>query len=42
MAASGQDPDTLVAPVVGLVLLALYALAAAAAGWVATTRRDVP
>lgn len=41
MAASGQHPDTLVAPAVGLLLLALYAVAAAAAGWVATTRRDV-
>ena len=41
MAASGQDPDTLVAPAVGFVLLALYAVAAAAAGWVATTHRDV-
>jgi len=41
MAASGQDPETLLAPAIGLVLLALYAVAAAAAGWVATTRRDV-
>ena len=41
MAASGQEPDTLVAPAVGLLLLALYAVAAAVAGWVATTRRDV-
>jgi hypothetical protein len=41
MAASGQEPDTLVAPAVGLLLLALYALVAAAAGVVATTRRDV-
>jgi ABC-2 type transport system permease protein len=40
-ATSGQDPDTLVAPAVGLFLLALYALVAAAAGWLATTRRDV-
>jgi ABC-2 type transport system permease protein len=41
MAASGQDPETLLAPAVGLVLLLLYAVAAGAAGWVATTRRDV-
>jgi ABC-type transport system involved in multi-copper enzyme maturation permease subunit len=41
MAASGQDPDTLVAPGVGLVLLAVYAAAAAGAGVLATTRRDV-
>ena len=41
MAASGQEPDTLLAPAVGVGLLALYAVAAAAAGWVATTRRDV-
>jgi ABC-2 type transport system permease protein len=40
-AISGQDPDTLVAPAIGLLLLALYAVAAAAAGWLATTRRDV-
>jgi len=38
-AASGQVP--LVAPGLGAFLLALYAAAAAAAGWVATTRRDV-
>jgi ABC-2 type transport system permease protein len=41
MAASGQDPDTLVAPAIGLVLLALYAAASAVAGALATTRRDV-
>lgn len=41
MAISGQEPDTLLAPAVALVLLVLYALAAAAAGWLATTRRDV-
>jgi hypothetical protein len=40
-AISGQDPDTLVAPGVGLVLLALYAGAAAWAGSLATARRDV-
>jgi ABC-2 type transport system permease protein len=41
MAASGQEPSALVSPVIGVLLLALYALAAAAAGVVATTRRDV-
>jgi ABC-2 type transport system permease protein len=40
-AISGLDPDKLVAPVVGLVLLALYATAAALAGSLATARRDV-
>jgi ABC-2 type transport system permease protein len=40
-AVSGQDPDTLLAPALGALLLALYATAATAAGWVATTRRDV-
>jgi ABC-2 type transport system permease protein len=40
-AISGQDPGTLLAPALGALLLALYAVAAAAAGWVATTRRDV-
>jgi ABC-2 type transport system permease protein len=39
-AISGQDPGTLLAPGVGLVLLALYAAAAAAAGSLATSRRD--
>ena len=39
-AISGQDPDTLLAPGVGLVLLALYAAAAALAGRLATSRRD--
>jgi ABC-2 type transport system permease protein len=41
MALSGQEPDVLVAPPMGLVLLALYALVAAVAGVAATTRRDV-
>jgi ABC-2 type transport system permease protein len=41
MAVSGQEPDTLLAPAIGLPLLAVYAAAAAAAGWLATTRRDV-
>jgi ABC-2 type transport system permease protein len=40
-AVSGQDPDTLLAPGVALVLLALYAAAAAVAGSLATERRDV-
>jgi ABC-2 type transport system permease protein len=40
-ALSGQDPDTLLAPGLSALLLALYAAAAAALGWVATTRRDV-
>jgi ABC-2 type transport system permease protein len=40
-AISGQDPDSLLAPAVGLVLLAVYAAAAALAGSLATDRRDV-
>lgn len=40
-AVSGQEPGTLLAPALGAVLLALYAAAAAAAGCLATTRRDV-
>ena len=40
-AISGQDPDTLLAPAVGLVLLTVYAAAAALIGALATTRRDV-
>ena len=40
-AISGQDPDTLVTPAAALVLLAVYAVAGAAAGAIATTRRDV-
>lgn len=39
-AISGQDPDTLLAPGAGLVLLALYAAAATVAGSLAITRRD--
>lgn len=39
-AISGQDPGTLLAPGAGLVLLALYAAAAAVAGALATSRRD--
>lgn len=41
MAISGQEPDTLLAPGISVVLLALYSLAAVLAGWLATTRRDV-
>ena len=41
-AASGQDPRTLLAPGLAVFLLALYSAAAAAVGWVATARRDVP
>lgn len=40
-AISGQDPGTLLAPAVGLALLALYAAAAALAGSLAISRRDV-
>jgi ABC-2 type transport system permease protein len=40
-ALSGQDPDTLVAPAIGLLLLVLYATAAALAGGFVTARRDV-
>jgi ABC-2 type transport system permease protein len=40
-AISGQDPDTLLAPAVGLALLALYAAGAALTGALATDRRDV-
>ncbi|MGH9013583.1 MAG: ABC transporter permease subunit [Acidimicrobiia bacterium] len=40
-ATTGQDPDTLLAPAAALVLLALYGAAAAVAGSLATSRRDV-
>jgi ABC-2 type transport system permease protein len=40
-AISGQDPGTLLAPTSGLVLLAVYAAAAAVVGASATSRRDV-
>jgi ABC-type transport system involved in multi-copper enzyme maturation permease subunit len=40
-AISGQDPGTLLAPAVGLALLAAYAAVAALAGALATSRRDV-
>jgi ABC-2 type transport system permease protein len=41
MAVSGQEPDTLLAPAISLLLLAVYAVAAGVAGGLATTRRDV-
>ena len=41
-AMTGLDPETLLAPAVAAFLLALYAAAAAAAGTLATLRRDVP
>ena len=40
-ALSGLDPDTLLAPSLGLVLLVLYATAATVIGSVVTSRRDV-
>ena len=40
-AISGQDPGTLLAPAVGLLLLASYAAVTALAGALATSRRDV-
>ena len=41
MAISGQEPDTLLAPGVSLLLLVGYAAAAAFAGALATERRDI-
>jgi ABC-2 type transport system permease protein len=41
MAISGQEPAALLAPGVSVFLLATYAAAAAVAGWLATTHRDV-
>ena len=41
-AITGLDPDRLLAPAYGALLLAVYAVAAAAAGSIATLRRDVP
>lgn len=41
-AITGLDPETLLAPAVGALLLLLYAGAIAAAGTIATLRRDVP
>jgi ABC-2 type transport system permease protein len=40
-AITGLDPDRLLAPAFGALLLAAYATATAAAGWIATLRRDV-
>jgi ABC-type transport system involved in multi-copper enzyme maturation permease subunit len=40
-AATGQDPLTLLAPALSVLLLVLYALAATALGWVTMARRDV-
>jgi ABC-2 type transport system permease protein len=40
-AISGQDSDTLLAPAAALIVLALYAAAAAAIGSLAASRRDV-
>lgn len=40
-AITGLDPDRLLAPALGALLLAAYAAVAAAAGWIATLRRDV-
>jgi ABC-2 type transport system permease protein len=40
-AITGQDPETLLAPAVGLVLLIVYAAAAALADSLITERRDV-
>jgi hypothetical protein len=40
-AITGLDPDRLLAPALGALLLAAYAAAAATAGWIATLRRDV-
>jgi ABC-2 type transport system permease protein len=42
MAISGQEPDTLLAPGVAVLLLAVWAGVAATAGWVATERKDLP
>jgi ABC-2 type transport system permease protein len=41
MAVSGQEPATLLEPGISLLLLSLYAFAAAVAGSIATERRDV-
>ncbi len=40
-AITGQGAEALLAPAVGLLVLALYATTAAVAGWLATARRDV-
>jgi hypothetical protein len=41
-AITGLDRDTLLAPALGALLLALYTASAATAGLIATLRRDVP
>jgi ABC-type transport system involved in multi-copper enzyme maturation permease subunit len=41
-AISGQNPDTLLAPGFGLLVLTLYAIGVTVAGSLATSRRDVP
>jgi ABC-2 type transport system permease protein len=41
-AISGQDPDTLLAPTVGALVLLLWTAASVAAGAIAVDRRDVP
>jgi ABC-2 type transport system permease protein len=41
VAITGLDRETLLAPALGALLLALYAAAIAAVGWIATVRRDV-
>jgi ABC-2 type transport system permease protein len=41
-AITGVDPDRLLAPALGALLLAFYAATTAAAGTIATLRRDVP
>jgi ABC-type transport system involved in multi-copper enzyme maturation permease subunit len=40
-ALSGQDPDRLLAPAIGVIVLAVYAVVTAAAGSLVTSRRDV-
>jgi hypothetical protein len=40
-AATGQDPQTLPAPWLSVLLLALYAMVTTAIGWLAMPRRDV-
>jgi ABC-2 type transport system permease protein len=40
-AIAGRDPDDLLAPAVGALLLVVYTVGLLAAGWLATERRDV-
>lgn len=42
MAISGQEPDTLLAPAISVLLLLLWAAAVAVVGTIAISRRDVP